>query len=121
MMWLQATQEKCVAIEHQMLRCDSCGCAGIFSAPLGIEIYAHIFDQADRLAQLEGFASQFGPRFYGLPENQTNIVLEKSAIQIPVSYQPNPELIKDFKKSDLDALVPLLAGQSLNWCLAKEE
>ena len=47
----------------------ACGCAGIFSAHAGIELYAEIFDALGALPKLEGFASHFGADFYGLPRN----------------------------------------------------
>ena len=53
------------------------GCAGIFSAPIAIEAYAEAFARADAMHRLEGFASHFGPGFYGLPRNRDRIVLER--------------------------------------------
>jgi len=47
----------------------ACGCAGIFTAPNAMEVYAHVFDEAGRLDVLEGFASINGAKFYGLPVN----------------------------------------------------
>ncbi len=46
-----------------------CGCAGIYSAHAGIELYAEVFDQAGRLDRLEAFASERGADFYGVPRN----------------------------------------------------
>jgi len=37
-----------------------CGCAGIFSAPAALEIYAQVFDEEGALDRLEGFASVHG-------------------------------------------------------------
>src|SRR5690606_21187283 len=48
----------------------ACGCAGIFSAPIALELYAEAFEQAGALHRLEAFASEFGARFYGLPLNE---------------------------------------------------
>ncbi|HLI20937.1 MAG TPA: dihydroorotase, partial [Stellaceae bacterium] len=50
-----------------------CGCAGIFSAPAALEIYASVFDEENALGQLEAFASLNGPAFYGLPANEDRI------------------------------------------------
>src|SRR3546814_16840837 len=44
-----------------------CGCAGIFNAPYALESYIQAFDADGALAPFEGFASEHGPRFYGLP------------------------------------------------------
>ena len=48
---------------------SACGCAGVFSAHAAIEFYAEAFDRANKINALEGFASHFGPDFYGLPRN----------------------------------------------------
>ena len=45
----------------------ACGCAGCYSAPAAIELYAEVFDLAGALDRLEAFASLHGPAFYGLP------------------------------------------------------
>lgn len=58
---------------------NACGCAGIFSAPQALEHYAQIFDDAGALPHLEGFASRFGPDFYGLPVNSDFVFLEKQS------------------------------------------
>jgi dihydroorotase len=56
----------------------SCGCAGIFSAPVAIEAYAEAFARAGALGRLEGFASHFGADYYGLPRNGEKIRLERA-------------------------------------------
>ena len=54
-----------------------CGCAGIYNAPNTMEVLAQLFEDAGKLEMLEGFASQFGPAYYGMAENQQRLVLEK--------------------------------------------
>jgi len=56
---------------------SSCGCAGIFSAPIAIEAYAEAFAEVSALDRLEGFASHHGPDFYGLPRNRDRIFLDR--------------------------------------------
>ena len=82
----------------------ACGCAGSYTANAAIELYAEIFEDADALDKLEGFASHFGPDFYQLPRNTDTITLVKQAWQIPESlaYSEQP-------------LIPLRAGESLRW------
>ena len=82
----------------------ACGCAGIYTAHAGIELYAEIFDAAGALDRLEGFASIHGPDFYGLPRNQDRITLEKQAWSVP---QELP--------FDDAALVPFRAGGTVSW------
>jgi dihydroorotase len=56
-----------------------CGCAGIFSAPVTLSCLAEVFDAAGKLGKLEAFASLNGPRFYGLPPNDTTVSLTRGA------------------------------------------
>ena len=65
------------------LKENACGCAGCFTATNTLSILAQVFEQQDALDKLEGFASRFGPRFYGLPVNSDTITLTKGD---PVSY-----------------------------------
>lgn len=57
---------------------SACGCAGIFVAPKALELYAHVFDEAGALQNLEAFASRNGPSFYGLAVNSGFVTLEKT-------------------------------------------
>ncbi|MDA7447862.1 dihydroorotase [Candidatus Pseudothioglobus singularis] len=85
---------------------SACGCAGVFSAHAAIELYAEVFDRANKIEMLEGFASNFGPDFYGLSRNSETITLEKAKWLIPESY--------DFSSS---TVIPFYAGKSLSWKL----
>ena len=82
----------------------SCGCAGIYSAHAAIELYAEVFDNANALDKLEGFASFYGADFYGLPRNTDTITLEKTDWQVPDSYT-----FANHK------LIPLRAGEHIKW------
>ena len=86
---------------------SACGCAGIFNAPVAIESYATVFDEEDALDKLEGFASEHGPRFYGLPLNQDRILLVQQAMDVP-------------ETCDLggNEVVPFHAGSTLLWKFA---
>lgn len=88
---------------------NHCGCAGIYSAHAAIELYAHVFESADALDKLETFASHNAADFYRLPRNTKHITLIKNHWKIP----------KKLAFGD-DMLVPLWAGESLNWKLTEE-
>ncbi len=87
---------------------SACGCAGVFSAPAGIELYAEAFDAIGALGRLEGFASEFGADFYDLPRNEERITLVKDSWEVPACYP--------FGKEDI---VPLRAGERIAWRIAK--
>ena len=83
---------------------NDCGCAGMYTAHAGIELYAEAFAAVNALDRLEGFASFFGADFYGLPRNTGKITLAKESWQVPASVPFGP-----------DTLVPLRAGATVDW------
>ena len=82
----------------------ACGCAGIYTAHAGIELYAEVFARAGALDKLEGFASLHGADFYGLPRNEATITLRRESWQVPEQIAFGSE-----------ALVPLRAGAAVEW------
>jgi len=88
----------------------ACGCAGCYTAHAGIELYAEAFDAAGALDKLEAFASFSGPDWYGLPRNAESITLVKEPWEVP-EHQPFDHR---------DALVPLRAGETIQWKLRLE-
>ncbi|MCP9223740.1 dihydroorotase [Erythrobacter sp. LQ02-29] len=86
---------------------SACGCAGIFNAPFALESYAAVFEEEGALDRLEGFASEHGPRFYGLPLNEGTVTLKRVATTVPDTIEAGGE-----------ALVPFHAGATLGWRLA---
>ncbi|WP_444984277.1 dihydroorotase [Halomonas mongoliensis] len=86
---------------------SACGCAGAYTAPAAIELYAEAFEEAGALDRLEGFASHFGPDFYGLPRNAESVTLVREPWQLPESLA----YVGDSR------IVPLRAGETLAWKL----
>ena len=84
------------------------GCAGIYTAPIAMPLYASAFESMNALDKLEGFASHYGAAFYGLPVNQTTITLEKTPWTVPETLQFGNATV-----------VPLYAGQTLQWQLTQ--
>ena len=82
----------------------ACGCAGMYTAHAGIELYAEIFGAYNAIDKLEGFASIFGPNFYGLPRNADRITLVKEVWNVPRELP--------FHR---DKLVPFRAGGTVGW------
>ena len=83
-----------------------CGCAGCYSAPAAIELYAEAFEQRNALDKLEGFASLHGPDFYGLPRNTDRITLVREDWTAPASLPLGEQTV-----------IPLRAGETLRWRL----
>jgi dihydroorotase len=89
---------------------NACGCAGMFTAHAGIELYAEAFESVGRLDRLESFASHFGADFYGLPRHDDTITLIKEPWSPPGAY--------DFGAG---AVVPYRGGEPIGWRLAGAE
>jgi dihydroorotase len=83
---------------------SACGCAGVFSAHAGIELYAEAFDACGRLDRLEAFASRNGPEFYRLPANTGSLTLVRQPWTVPASYPLGDAEV-----------VPFRAGAGIDW------
>jgi dihydroorotase len=85
----------------------ACGCAGIYTANAGIELYAEAFAAASALDRLGDFASHFGADFYRLLRNTDKITL-----------LAEPWCVPDEVAFGVEALVPFRAGESVRWRIA---
>jgi dihydroorotase len=85
----------------------ACGCAGMFTAHAGIELYAEAFESVGALERLAPFASHFGADFYGLPRHNKSITLVKESWMAPEKYAFNG-----------GELVPYRAREAVQWRLA---
>jgi dihydroorotase len=83
---------------------NACGCAGCYSAPVALALYAEAFEDAGALDRLEGFASVHGAAFYGLPRNRESITLHRVPSRVPESFPFGD-----------GSIVPLRAGEELRW------
>lgn len=82
----------------------ACGCAGCYSAPAALPLYAGFFEQHDALEKLEAFASHHGADFYGLPRNSDTVQLVRRDWTIPATV--------DTAEGEM---VPFMAGESAGW------
>ena len=82
---------------------SSCGCAGIFNAPLALESYVTVFEEEDALGGSKRSPRSMAPRFYGLPVNEETVTLERADIEAP---------------DEIEGIVPFHAGETLRWRLA---
>jgi len=83
----------------------ACGCAGCYTAPHALELYAEAFEAAGAIDKLEGFASFHGPDFYGLPRNNGKVTLLREEWKLP----------ETFPFVDDSGIVPLKAGETMQW------
>jgi dihydroorotase len=85
---------------------SACGCAGIYSAPFAVAMYAQVFDELGQLNRLNDFLACFGSEFYQLPLNQTELILRKKS-----------QLIPRLLPLGDDQVVPVAAGEVLQWSI----
>jgi len=86
---------------------SACGCAGVYTAPAAIELYAEVFEEENALDRLEAFAAFHGPDFYGMERNAASIKLVRKNWEVPRRY--------DFGN---EAVMPIRAGEAVRWKLA---
>jgi dihydroorotase len=79
------------------------GCAGVFSGPVLPELLVQLFEKRDALGALPGFVAHHGNAFYRLPTPEKILRLQKEKWRVPLEY---------------GGVVPLAAGQELDWKLA---
>jgi dihydroorotase len=91
----------------QGLKEHACGCAGCYTALHAMELYAEAFERAGALDKLEAFASLNGPAFYNLEPNAGTITLRREQWTLPATLP----------LGDLE-VVPLNAGETINWKMA---
>lgn len=90
----------------RLLKEHAAGCAGCYTAPHALELYATAFELAGRLDRLNAFACEYGPNFYRLPVNTGHVRLARQSWTIPTELPFSG-----------DSIVPLAAGETLNWRL----
>ena len=88
--------------------CDH-GCAGIFNAPVALETYTEIFEQAGALDRIETFTSVNGAAFYGLAQNEGHITLVKQPWRVPEKIETGKSCV-----------VPFRGGEIVDWRVARQ-
>ena len=79
------------------------GCAaGVFTAPIALQLLAQLFAQYDKLDNLQAFVSDNAQKIYNITPPKKEIILEEKEFTVPKSY------------SDV---VPFMAGKKINWSI----
>ncbi len=86
---------------------ENCGCAaGVFTAPLALQILAQLFDENEKLENLQKFVSTNAQNIYNIKPNKKDITLEKKDFKVPEVYEAYGEKV-----------VPMYFGETLNWSI----
>ncbi|SFV63366.1 Dihydroorotase [hydrothermal vent metagenome] len=89
---------------HPQHKKESCGCAaGVFTAPISLQLLTEIFEQFDKLENLQAFVSDNAQNIYGICPEFKEITLEKRPFVVPKNYS---------------GVVPMYAGETINWAIA---
>jgi dihydroorotase len=80
--------------------------SGVYSSPCAVEALAGLFEEASALPALEPFLSRRGADFYGLPPGSGTLILERRERTVP---------------AEVDGAVPMLAGKTLRWTMARRD
>jgi dihydroorotase len=92
---------------HPREKKEACGCAaGVFTAPIALQLLCEIFEQFGKLDNLQTFVSDNAQSIYGICPEFKEVVLEKRPFTVPQSYSN---------------VVPLYAGETINWAIESVE
>jgi dihydroorotase len=92
---------------HPRDKKESCGCAaGIFTAPIALQVLCEIFDEFDALENLQDFISDNAQRIYGICPEFKEVRLQKLPFTVPSSYAD---------------VVPMYAGKTIGWSIESVE
>ena len=84
---------------------EACGCAaGVFTAPIAIQFLVDLFEQHNKLDNLQKFLSDNACNIYNMPASSKSITLVKEPFTVPPFYE--------FKK---EKVVPMYAKHTLHW------
>ncbi len=84
---------------------ESCGCgAGVFTAPIALQLLCEIFDAHGQLENLQSFVSDNAQRIYGICAEYKEVTLVKSEFHVPDIY---------------GSVVPMRAGETLKWSIER--
>ncbi len=88
---------------HPQHKKESCGCAaGIFTAPIALQLLCEIFEQFDKLENLQAFVSDNAQNIYGVCPEFKEVTLEERPFVVPANYS---------------GVVPMYAGETLSWAI----
>jgi len=92
---------------HPQNKKESCGCAaGVFTAPISLQLLCEIFDQYGKLDNLQAFVSDNAQNIYGICPEFKEVVLEKRTFVVPEKY---------------GSVVPMYAGKAIGWSIESVE
>ena len=66
---------------------EACGCAaGVFTAPIALQLLAELFEKHNALENLQRFISDNAQRIYGITPIEKEVILERKSFRVPTEY-----------------------------------
>ncbi len=88
---------------HPQSKKEACGCAaGVFTAPIALQVLCELFDRHGRLDNLQAFVSDNAQRIYGLCPEFKEVTLVERPFVVPQRYGD---------------VVPMYAGETIGWSI----
>lgn len=92
---------------HPQHKKEAAGCAaGVFTAPIALQLLCEVFDKHDKLDNLQAFVSDNAQSIYGICPEFKEVVLEKRPFVVPEHYS---------------SVVPMYAGKTIEWAIESVE
>jgi len=92
---------------HPQSAKENCGCAaGVFTAPIALQVLVELFDKHNSLDNLQKFISDNACNIYNIKPSSKEIILEEKEFKVPEVYTNSTQKV-----------VPMYAGQILQWSI----
>lgn len=86
---------------------ENCGCAaGVFTAPIALQVLAQFFDNNNKLDNLQKFISDNGCNIYNIKPSSKSITLVKKDFKVPAIYTHKEQKV-----------VPIYANETILWSI----
>jgi len=87
---------------------ENCGCAaGVFTAPIALQVLAQFFDNNNKLENLQKFVSDNACAIYNIKPSSKTINLVKKDFEVPAIYTHKEQKV-----------VPMYANETISWSIA---
>jgi len=88
---------------HPQHKKEACGCAaGVFTAPIALQVLCELFDAHGKLDNLQAFVSDNAQSIYGICPEFKEVVLAQEPFTVPEKY---------------GEVVPMYAGETIGWSI----
>jgi dihydroorotase len=92
---------------HPKHKKENCGCAaGVFTSPIALQVLTQLFDENNKLDNLQAFISDNACKIYNMKPKSKNITLVKEDFTVPKAYEAFGEKV-----------VPMYFGQTISWSI----